>query len=323
MRTSKISNWCDVKLTDEINKALARIQSEDHIEHKGLRATLFDAVTPVFDFDAQQFFPIRPSSATKPLRDIFYDLKNFYNPGAIPKNEFEPRVKLIFQFGHLTEQLILKLCKNKFDVQNEQKRVKYGELTDRDGTIIPLTGSIDWSMRLDNSSSVASLVDSKSIGDYPFKTAPKEANIAQMQLYMHSEWGRENKVDNAILIYFNKNTSDIKCIEIGYDGMLATNLLNRLKLVWDYYLKDEVPPREYLAGCDWEADYSAYKNYDNKEFAPELGRVVVTLQEYAPKIGKYPKDAVRKHVELFGNKKVKYLDVTRHIEYIDGKLVLI
>lgn len=312
-----------IKITQDINSALARIQSEDHIVHKGLRDTLFDAVTPVFDFDAQQFFPIRPSSATKPLRDIFYDLKNFYNPGVIPKNDFEPRVKLIFQFGHLTEALILKLCKNKFEVQNEQKRVKYGELVDKDGTIIPLTGSIDWSMRLDISSSSITLVDSKSIGDYPFKTAPKEANIAQMQLYMHSDWGRENKVDKAVLIYFNKNTSDIKCIEIEYDGMLAVNLLNRLKLAWSYYLKDEVPPREYLAGCDWEADYSSYKEYDNAEFLPTLTRTIIQVQDYAPKVGKYPKDAVRKHVELYGNKKVIYLDGSRQIDYIDGKLQLI
>src|SRR5271165_79699 len=137
-----------MKITDEINKSLARIQSEDHIVHKGLREALFDAVTPVFDFDAQAFFPIRPSSATKPLRDIFYDLKNFYVPNSVPKSPFEPRIKLIFQFGHLTEQLILKLCKNKFNVQDEQKRVKYGELIDRDGSIIALTGSIDWAMPL-------------------------------------------------------------------------------------------------------------------------------------------------------------------------------
>jgi hypothetical protein len=311
-----------MQLTNEINTALARIQSEDHVVHKGLREALFDAVTPVFDFDAQAFFPIRPSSATKPLRDIFYDLKNFYNPGAIPKSPFEPRIKLIFQFGHLTEQLILKLCKNKFNVQDEQKRVKYGELFDKDGTIIPLTGSIDWAMRLDVGSSSLTLVDSKSIGDYPFKTAPKEANIAQMQLYMHSDWGRENKVDKAILIYFNKNTSDIKCIEIDYDGGLASNLLKRLKLAWDYYLKDEVPPREYLAGCDWEADYSAYKEYDNREFLPDAIRPQpILMQEYAPK-SKYPKDLIRQHVEKYGAAPVKYVDKISLIQYIDGKLVL-
>jgi len=314
-----------LQITEEINKSLARIQAEDHVVHKGLREALFDAVTPVFDFDAQAFFPIRPSSATKPLRDIFYDLKNFYVPGSIPKNDFEPRIKLIFQFGHLTEALILKLCKNKFNVQDEQKRVKYGELIDRDGTIIPLTGSIDWAMRLDIGSSALTLVDSKSIGDYPFKTAPKEANIAQMQLYMHSDWGRENKVDKAILIYFNKNTSDIKCIEIDYDAGLAVNLLKRLKLAWDYYLRDEVPPREYLAGCDWEADYGAYKDYDNEEFKnpSNFKRELISVQEYAPKIGKYAKDAIRAHVEKYGNSIIKYLDCTRHIEYIDGKLTLI
>jgi len=313
-----------LQITKDINAALARIQSEDHVVHGGLRETLFDAVTPVFDFDAQQFFPIRPSSATKPLRDIFYDLKNFYNPGTIPKNDFDPRVKLIFQFGHLTEALILKLCKNKFQVQDEQRRVKYGSLIDKDGNEIPLTGSIDWSMYLDRTSSALSLVDSKSIGDYPFKTAPKEANIAQMQLYMHSDWGRENKVDKAILIYFNKNTSDIKCIEIDYDSGLATKLLNRLKLAWDYYLKDEVPPREYLAGCDWEADYSPYKEYDNREFLPDAPRPQPTpVQDYAPKIGKYAKDAIRAHVEKYGNAAVKYLDCVRVVEYIDGKLTLI
>lgn len=311
-----------IKITQDINSSLARIQSEDHVVHKGLRESLFDAVTPVFDFDAQSFFPIRPSSATKPLRDIFYDLKNFYEPGAIPKSDFDPRVKLIFQFGHLTEALILKLCKNRFEVDNEQRRVKYGELIDRDGTCIPLTGSIDWSMRLNHDSSSVTLVDSKSIGDYPFKTAPKEANIAQMQLYMHSDWGRENRVDSAVLIYFNKNTSDIKCIQIEYDGMLATNLLNRLKLAWSYYLKDEVPPREYLAGCDWEADYGAYKDYDNREFSPDVPRETIKVEDYAPRIGKYPKDAIRSHVAKYGNKQVNYIDKPVKVVYIDGKLTI-
>src|ERR1700679_2475634 len=128
-----------MQITKDINKALARIQSEDHVVHKGLRETLFDAVTPVFDFDAQSFFPIRPSSATKPMRDIFYDLKNFYSPGAILKKEFEPRVKLIFQFGHVTETLLKKLCTHNFTVQDKQKKVTYGELIDKDGSKIQLT----------------------------------------------------------------------------------------------------------------------------------------------------------------------------------------
>lgn len=311
-----------MKLTEEINAALSRIQAEDHVVHKGLREALFESVS-VFDEGFAPFFPIRPSSATKPMRDIFYDLKNFYTPGAIPKTDFEPRVKLIFQFGHVTETILKKLCTQKFEVQDDQKRVKYGELIDRDGSIIPLTGSIDWAMRLDHSSDRLSLVDAKSIGDYPFKTAPKEANIAQMQLYMHSDWGRANNVDNAILIYFNKNTCDIKCIEIPYDKELAEKILSRLKLVWDYYLRDEVPPREYLAGCDWEADYSSYKDYDNLDFLPTLARQIVSVNEFAPTVGKYPKDAIRKHVNAYGNKIVKYVDKNVVVNYIDGKLTLI
>jgi hypothetical protein len=291
--------------------------------HEGLKQTLFDAVGPVFDSDSDKYFPVRPSSATKPLRDIFYDLKNFYNPGSIPKNDFEPRIKLIFQFGHAVETIMKKLCANKFTVQDEQKRVKYGELVDRDGSIISLTGSIDWAMRLDNSSERLTLCDAKSIGDYPFKTAPKEANIAQMQLYMHSDWGRANDVNNAILLYFNKNTSDIKCIEIEYDGALATNLLNRLKLAWDYYLKDEAPPREYLAGVNWEADYSPYRDYDNREFLPNAERKTIAVKDWAPKIGRYVKDYIREHVNKYGNAEVIYLDKIVTLVYDDGKLNII
>jgi len=310
-------------LNEQINKSLAAIQSEEHTVHGGLREALFEGVSKAYPEDGAGFFPVRPSSATKPMRDIFYDLKNFYNPGLIPKEDFEPRIKLIFQFGHATELILKKVCAAKFMVQDEQKRVKYGELIDHDGSIISLTGSIDWAMRLDNTSSALTLVDAKSIGEYPFKTAPKEANIAQMQLYMHSDWGRENQVNNAILIYFNKNTCDIKCIEIEYDATLATNLLKRLQLIWDYYLKDEVPPREFLAGLDWQADYSSYKSFDNKEFeiAP-IGRETIRLEEYAPK-QKYKKDAIRQHVAKFGNKVVQYLDKAEYVVYNEKKLELI
>ena len=104
--------------------------------------------------------------------------------------------------------------------------------------------------------------------------------------------------------------------------MLATNLLNRLKLAWSYYLKDEVPPREYLAGCDWEADYSPYRDYDNQEFLPDTKRPIIKVQEYAPKIGKYPKDIIRTHVEKYGLATVNYIDKLVTIEYIDGKLTI-
>lgn len=306
-------------LTKEINQSLAQIIEEDHIVQNGVRDSLFDSVSPLYDTEAT-FFPLRPSSCLKPLRDLYYDLQNFYKPGTVPKQPLEARIKLIFQFGHLTETLLKKVFAYTYGVVNEQERVKYGELTDSEGNIIPLTGSIDWASLMGGKTLV--LCDAKSIGDFPFKKAPKAENIAQMQLYMHSDWGRKNNVDRALLIYFNKNTSDIKCIEVPYKPDLAEKLLARLRLAFDHYKSSTVPPREYLAGCDWQADYGSYKDHDNQEFTlePEHRDTVEVQEEYSRP--KNDKQAIREHVEKYGNKVALYLDKVAYISYIEGKLTI-
>lgn len=310
-------------LTQEISLALNRIHAEDHVVHQGLLNSLYQSVGPVFDAgDPGGFFPLRPSGCLKPMRDMYYDLVNFYNPGTIPKEDFPARVKLIFQFGHLTENLIKKLCRHNFTVQYEQQRVKYGELTDKYGSIIPLTGAIDWAMRLDETSEKLTLIDSKSIGSFPFKKVPKEENIAQMQLYMHSDWGRANNVNSAMLIYFCKDNSEMKCIEVPYDAGLASKLLERMKLVWNHYLRNEVPPREYLAGIDWKADYSPYRDYDNREFLTSAPREEVNVKDFF-KPARYVKDGIREHHEKYGNKRVNFVDKSVQIVYDNEKLNLI
>lgn len=318
-----------MKLTDEINSALSRIVEEDHIVQNGVRDALFDSVGPLFDTEST-FFPLRPSSCLKPLRDLYYDLCNFYKPGSIPKAPLEARIKLIFQFGHLTETLLKKVFAYTYGVVAEQERVTYGyvftkAVENADGTVIPgepipLTGSIDWASTVGGP--VLVLCDAKSIGDFPFKKAPKAENIAQMQLYMHSDWGRRNDVNRAMLIYFNKNTSDIKVIEVGYEPLLAQKLLERLQLVYNYYLEGTVPPREFLAGLDWQADYGSYKDYDNLEFAENAMRENFPVPEYyeAPKNAKA---ALRQHVEKYGNKRVIYLDKQVEVVYNQGKLELL
>lgn len=311
-----------MKLTQEINSSLARIHGEDHLVHSGLKESLMQSVDPIFNKDRTDFFPLRPSGCLKPMRDLYYDLVNFYSPGAIPKKGFEPRIQLIFQFGHIIEKLVQQLCGHNFNVEFSQHRVTYGELVDKDGSIIKLTGAIDWAMRLDGQSEKLYLVDSKSIGSYGFKSAPKEDNIAQMQLYMHSDWGRANSVDSAILIYFNKDNSDIKCIQIEYDAELAQKILDRMKAVFEYYKQGIVPPREYVAGIDWRADYSAYKDYDNRDFLPDAPRSVQVVNEFY-KAPRYDKDALREFLATYENKIAKFVDCAVKIVYDQGKLKLI
>lgn len=308
-------------LTKTINRALATIQQENHSVEKGIRDALMDCVGPLFD-KPHNTFPLRPSGCLKPMRDLYYELVNYYTPGTIPKADFEPRVKLIFEFGHMTETLLKNLTKEYFEVVFEQEKVKYGQLMDKNGNVVELSGAIDWAIKLDSGSDALTLCDSKSIADFPYKKAPKEEHIAQMQLYMHSEWGRTNKVNNALLIYFNKNTCDIKVIEIPYDAELAANILKRFELVYDYYKKGIVPPREYFAGLDWQANYSSYRDYDNIEFTLDSSqRELIAVEEYAPN-SEYEKDDIRNHVEKYGNKAVNYIDKIHIIGYDGKKLTL-
>lgn len=302
-----------MKLTDEINTALARIIDEDHVVQNGVRDALFDSVGPIFDVEAS-FFPLRPSSCLKPLRDLYYDLVNFYAPGTIPKAPFENRIKLIFQFGHLTETLLKKVFAYTYGVQMDQQRVVYGELIDKDGNKIVLGGNIDWCSKLGGNELI--LCDAKSIGDFPFKKAPKAENISQMQLYMHSDIGRKHQLNKALLIYFNKNTSDIKCIEVPYDPILAEKLLERLKYVWECYKSGTVPPREHVLSVDWEANYSAYREYDNKEFELEIfDRETIEVEGKCKKL--------KSHVLEYGNKIVLYDDGAFYAKKSGDKLVLL
>lgn len=301
------------QLTEEINQALSRIQKEDHTVQNGLRDALFDAVGPIYDTEGN-FFPLRPSSCLKSARDLFYDLKNFYKPESIPKAPFEARIKLIFQFGHMTETMLKKLFAYKYGVSHEQERVTYGKLIDKEGNSIELTGSLDWCSTIGGNALI--LCDAKSIGDYPFKSAPKEANIGQMQLYMHSKWARDNNVNSAILIYFNKNTSDIKCIEFSYEPVLAAQLLQRMELVWEYYKRDELPPREYILGLDWEENYSPYKEYNNRAFLkPVEERQRIRAGEDFTNL--------RTHVINYEDAIVEYNDQTLYAKIEKNKIILL
>ncbi len=249
-------------------------------------------------------FPLSPSAALKPMRDLYYGLVNYYAPGSIQVDAIEPRVKLTFKLGHMIEAMLVNYFREAFQLKDEQKRVTFGKLSD--GTL--LSGAIDWAVVI-NGETI--LMDSKSSGSYPFKLAPKEDNIAQMQLYMHSDWGRKNKVNKAILAYFNKDNSEIKCIQIDYNADLAEALLQRFYSVWDMYQKRQIPPREYVIGFDWQANYSNYRTHDFLEFQKPLAeRDVVTSADFAPKT---TKNNLRDFVLTYGSSIVDFTDKSLYV----------
>lgn len=249
-------------------------------------------------------FPLSPSQATKPLRDLYYGLTNYYKPGTIPQDPMDARVYLIFKHGYLIENMMRDYVAKAYPLKFEQQRVVIANFNDKE----QLAGNIDWAIDV-NGETV--LMDSKSSGAFPFKLAPKEDNVAQMQLYMHSVWGRTNNVNRAILLYYNKDTSDIKCIEVQYDDKLACALVERLKSVFLSFEKAQLPGREYVLGADWQANYSSYRTYDNQEF-------IVSVKDRAKTTGPYL--PLKEFVLAYGNKVVDCGTGSWYIKLTNGKL---
>jgi CRISPR/Cas system-associated exonuclease Cas4 (RecB family) len=264
-------------------------------------------------------FPLSPSSALKSKRDLFYALKNYYAPGTIPTDALEPKVKLTFEIGHMVEAMMVKYFKEAYQLKDEQRRVTFGKLTGLKE--VELTGSIDWAVKI-NGETI--LMDCKSINSYGFTLlhprnqvpAPKDDNIAQMQLYMHSDWGRKNNVNKAILVYFNKDKSELRCIEVSYDENLAKAILERFQEVWTLYHVDILPEREYVLGCDWQALYNNFKTHDNAEFAvaPEK-RTYLKVDSLAP-------TDLKEFVLEYGSTVVEFKDKTIYANYSPTKLTL-
>lgn len=238
-------------------------------------------------------FPLSPSQCLKSKRDLYYALTNYHKPGTIPENPIEPRILMTFRHGYAVEELLKTYVGKAFKVVFPQERVTI------EGGAIEIGGAIDWAIEIDGKTI---LVDSKSSGNYAFKHTPKEDNIAQMQLYMHSTWGRANNVNSAILIYFNKDNSEIKCIEVDYNADLAQALVTRLFDVLTTYHSKQLPAREYVLGLDWQANYSNYRDYDNAEFdAPVSARQRIKIKNQADF-----RSQLRDHVILYGNAILDY-----------------
>lgn len=298
--------------TNVISKLIEQVQASSK-----RMPEMEDAVRKAVDAldDNKPRFPLSPSAALKPLRDLYYSLINFYEPGSIPTDALEPTVKLTFKIGYMVESMLLEYFKEAYELKDEQRRVTFGKLSN--GT--ELTGSIDWSIQLQGETI---LMDCKSINSYGFtlltprnqNPKPKEDNIAQMQLYMHSDWGRKNNVNRAVLVYFNKDISELKAIEIKYNKELAEAILARLYTAFDFYMRRELPPREYVLGVEWQALYTAFKTYDNAEFALPL--------ELRPKIEGEIISDLKTFVLTYGNAVVTSKGESVYVRYTPNKLIL-
>ncbi len=244
-----------------------------------VKDAILEGVTRHAATNKRSSFPLRPSSSTKSMRDLYYALCNYYKPGSIPIDSMDGRVHMLLDLGHAIESNLVKHIEkcDKFKVKEKNLRVSYGSIKDlRNGVDILLSGELDFIIEHDGRLIVS---DSKSAGDYGFKKELiKEDHIAQINLYMHSDWARTNNVNTAWVWYYSKNDSDFRVVEFEYNAALAEATISRFQLAHDNYVQGTLPEREYVFGLDWQAKYSDYFSHDNAEFStPFIKRSVVTL----------------------------------------------
>lgn len=225
-------------------------------------------------------FPLRPSSSLKSLRELYYGLVNHFKPGTIPTSPIEGRNVMLLDLGHAIEKHFVGFIEKGFAVPYRSVRMEYATITGSDGSVYKLTGELDFVLQSTVTGEMI-IADSKSSADFPFKSGvPKEEHIAQINLYLHSSWARERNINKAWILYYNKNNSELKAYEFSYSKELAEQIINRFVTALNSYLAGIIPAREHVLGVDWQAMYSPYKDYDNKEFAIPVDKRAVTKLDY-------------------------------------------
>jgi len=215
-------------------------------------------------------FPLRPSSALKGARDLYYALENWAKPGTIPTTGIEGRSCILLSLGHAIERHLVGHIKARYEVPITNQRVTYGEIVKADGTKISLDGELDFVIKLDSGELV--VCDSKSSAAFPFRLElPKEDHVAQINLYLHSQWAIDNRIKRAMVFYYNKDTSDIKVTSFYYDKDLAKATLNRFQKIFTAWENKKMPAREHILGVHWQSKYSQFRDYEWAAFEAPIG----------------------------------------------------
>ncbi len=224
-------------------------------------------------------FPLRPSSALKGMRDLYYGLVNYYKPGTIPTTDIEGRSCMLLSLGHVIEKHLVEHIRKTYQVTHTAQKVEYGVISSPMGVIV-LGGELDFIIQLPSGEKV--LGDSKSSAAFPFKkNEAKDEHVAQLNLYMHSQWARDNNINRAWIWYYCKDNSELKIFEFYYDAELAKRTIARFQKVYDMYQAGTIPNREHILGVSWQASYSPYRDFDWKEYEMVSGspRNVISLND--------------------------------------------
>lgn len=174
-----------------------------------------------------------------------------------PKRQENLRVYRIFELGNVIEDHVVEILRKKFVVHATKDDGSQFNFTDYDNKI---TGSIDGVIEGLPESSKPHLLEIKSYNENRFKKLTSEGvkvsdhkYYVQMQIYMH-----EFKLEKALFVAYNKNTSEIYTERVDYDELCAMKYLNRSIKVYNAKSKDDLD-RVSDKVTDFKCKFCQYK----------------------------------------------------------------
>lgn len=187
----------------------------------------------------QRYFYI--TDAGKCGRAIFFKFKN------VSKEKMEARVLRMFDQGNAIHQLIMKPLFGLREIHVVSSEIK-----------IPpqklISGRADAVL---SDGKALYVLDIKSMNSMLFRVLKeaKEENVYQLQLYLHYF-----KIPKGILLYVNKDTSELKEFLIQYNPKLAQTLLKGLEALKVKIDNNIIPPRivDYPKG--WQCRYCQFRS---------------------------------------------------------------
>ena len=239
--------------------------------------------------DAQEHFAYKPSPSKVGhcIRAMTYDAL------GVPPDPYPDRTLLVFEDGNWAEEIIKDhIRKTVFSLTEWKGKKQRIEIAEIDGQM--MSGEIDG--LLEDPLGQIYLLEIKSINHFGFerlKDKPQENHQGQANLYLHGLARAGFKIEKAIILYKNKNTSAMKEFVIDYDLKLAESDIEIFRQIAQWVKEKKVPKRPYELG-DWQCQYcrwnrECYKNYD-AEFAAlstdaALSEEIATAARYYKELG--------------------------------------
>ncbi len=198
------------------------------------------------------------TDAGKCPRAIFFKFKN------VPREKTAPEVLRMFDHGDYIQMQILSTLFSLGIVRASEVSIPPQEI---------ISGRADAIVTLNNELYV---VDFKSMNSLIFKSlnSPKDENVNQIQLYMHFF-----KIPRGILLYVNKDTSELKEFIITYNRAFCEKLLEDLRILKTKIEANIVPKVLTDYPNNWQCKYCQFK-----EICQLIGEEEIAWEKFKAKI---------------------------------------